>query len=329
MKLIQTSGFLLVSGSLLLVGCGGSSNEQVGEFSTGQMGEFSLNVTDAPVDGATAVVVEFSGVTLKPAGGSAIEFIFDVPKSIDLLALQGMDSQPLLDGVEIPAGQYNQVRLHVNAEHDGTLDSYVEFSGGAKKELEVPSGSQSGLKINRSFTVAAGSDNISIGNKESIYTIDFDLRKSIVDNNKAAGLKLKPTLRMVHNNETGSISGIIDAALLTDSDGDDNFNCDGDLTTGNAVYVYSGAGATVDDVGSASEPLATALVKLNTGSGDYEYEFGYLNAGEYTLAFTCMADQDYDADDANDGDNNPDDDIVFVGKVDVAVEAGIETERDF
>ncbi|MFT5221321.1 MAG: hypothetical protein ACI9LO_001731 [Planctomycetota bacterium] len=41
-----------------------------------------------------------------------------------------------------------------------------------------------------------------------------------------------------------------------------------------------------------------------------------------------MADQDYDAEDTNDDDEDPNDDIVFVGEVNVSVEAGIETGRN-
>ncbi|MBW3567908.1 MAG: DUF4382 domain-containing protein, partial [Proteobacteria bacterium] len=49
----------------------------------------SLGVTDAPVDSATRVVVEFTGVSAKRAGGQATVFDFDTPRQIDLLALQG------------------------------------------------------------------------------------------------------------------------------------------------------------------------------------------------------------------------------------------------
>jgi hypothetical protein len=53
---------ILVSSTLLLAASGGGSDSNQG------MAEFSLNVNDAAIDGAEAVIVEFSGVTLKPAG---------------------------------------------------------------------------------------------------------------------------------------------------------------------------------------------------------------------------------------------------------------------
>ena len=94
---------------------------------------------------------------------------------------------------------------------------------------------------------------------------------------------------------------------------------DNDLDTGNAVYAYSGADITADDIGSAVEPLTTALVSLNDESGLYEYEIGYLSAGEYTIAFTCQANLETDADDA----------IVFVGATNNTVVAGEQAEHNF
>ena len=84
----RLSIFLIITSSLILNGCGGGSS------SSDDTGDFTLNITDSQIDHATAVVVEFTGVTLKLADGSAIEFVFDKPMSIDLLALAGMtDSQ--------------------------------------------------------------------------------------------------------------------------------------------------------------------------------------------------------------------------------------------
>ena len=284
---------------------GGSSDDETGDF--------TLNVTDSQIDDATAVVVEFTGVTLKPADGSAIEFEFDPPKSIDLLALAGMMSQPLLDDVEIVAGQYNWIRLQVNAEFDSVMDSYLTQTGGAQIELRVPSGSQSGLKINRPFTVAAGTTDLSVGDEDT-YTIDFDLRKSIVDPGGQPGFFLKPVLRLVQNIMTGSVAGEIDIALLTDA------SCvDGDPATNNAVYLYTGSMITPDDVGSATEPVATSLVELDVGSGEYRYELGYIAEGTYTIAFTCQAELDLEDDNV----------VVFLGETDIQVVADSETVHDF
>ena len=188
---------------LIIAACSGGGNND-------DTGSVTLRVTDAPIGDVTNVFVQFTGVTLKPADGSAIEFSFDDPdtvaietKTIDLLALQGMASQPLIEGEEVPAGKYNQIRLHVNAEFDGKMDSYVVLDGGGEEELRIPSGSESGLKLNTPFTVAAGTSDIAVGDDESIYTIDFNLAKSVINPDGQPGYFLKPVLRLVQNIDTG------------------------------------------------------------------------------------------------------------------------------
>jgi len=278
----------------LLAACGGGG-------SGGGTGTLNLSITDAPVDGAAAVVVEFTGVELKPAGGGRVVFDFDTPRQIDLLALQGNESTTLLDGVEVPAGDYNWIRLKVNADK-GTLDSYVELDDATQVSLFIPSGEQSGLKLVSGFTVAQGGI--------ADFTIDFDLRKSVHDPAGQEDYYLRPALRLVDNLEVGSISGTVSESLVTDS------SC----TSGNAVYLYAGHGAIVDDVGSPNPPLGSGLVTYDADSGEYRYEIGFVAEGSYTIAFTCQA-----------ADDDPalDDDIAFVGAADVDVTAGTDTPHDF
>ncbi|HDP88553.1 MAG TPA: DUF4382 domain-containing protein, partial [Thioalkalivibrio sp.] len=114
-------------------------------------GTMSLQITDAPVDDATSVVVEFTGVTLKPASGEAIDYTFDTPRQIDLLALSGGEAELLLDEAILPAGRYNWLRLHVNAGRDAT-DSYLVLEDGSMPALYIPSGNESGLKLVNGFT---------------------------------------------------------------------------------------------------------------------------------------------------------------------------------
>jgi len=65
---------------LVLAACGGGGGD--GGAKTGML---KLGVTDAPVDVADAVVVQFSGVELKPKNGSPFTVTYSGgPKSIDL-----------------------------------------------------------------------------------------------------------------------------------------------------------------------------------------------------------------------------------------------------
>ncbi|MDQ2075745.1 DUF4382 domain-containing protein [Marinimicrobium sp. ABcell2] len=293
-----------------LVACGGSDpaeeNRGSDTDSSNDTGSFTLDVTDAAVDLASQVVVEFSGVSIKPAAGDVVTFEFDQAMSIDLLALQGSASQNLVANAEVPAGDYEWIELHVNAENDGVLDSYVELKTGNVLELSIPSGAQSGLRLVSGFTVNAGG--------HADFTVDVDLRKSIIlpPTNILDGALFRPALRLIDNTTSGTVTGEVESELLT-------AYCEDPANQAGAVYVFSGADASVSDVrGSDSDPLTTALV--NYEDGEYRYEVGFLAEGEYTLAYTCDAYKD---------DPEHADSLTFVGETNVSVQADAETELNF
>ncbi|MBD3654855.1 MAG: DUF4382 domain-containing protein [Kangiella sp.] len=232
-------------------------------------GTLSVAVTDAPVDGAEAVVVEFTGIEIQ-GSGQPQSFDFDTPKSIDLLQLTGSDSLELLPDTELAAGQYQWLRLKVNANR-GVTDSYIDIDG-ARYSLFIPSGSETGLKLIRPFVIAAGGS--------ADFTIDFDLRKSVVDPQDAAqDYYLVPALRIVDNLEVGHINGLVDETLV---------NAAG-CSESSGVYLFAGADAELSDInGSESDPITSTLVEMNS-DGLYEYEIGFVQTGDYTLAFTCEA----------------------------------------
>jgi hypothetical protein len=302
----NTARASLIPLALLLGACSGdASNDSTS-------GKLSLAVTDAPVDSASQVVVEFSGVRVQSADENWTDFNFAAPRQIDLLNLAGGGSEILLDDVELAAGRYQAIRLLVNAEDDGVMDSYITLeAGGEQFELDIPSGSESGLKLNHSFTIAAGG--------MSAFTVDFDLRKSVVKPAAAnQDYKLKPSLRLVDNLEVGRIRGSIAAELLTAA----GCSAGANPEDGSSVYLYEGVGATPDDTGgSGLQPLASAPVVVDgLSSTGYSYTLAYVAAGEYTVAFTCQS-----LDDAVETDEN----IVFVGPADVALTAGAVAEVNF
>jgi len=236
-------------------------------------GRLSLAITDAPVDAAAQVVVEFAGVAVQGADGIWHEFDFAAPRHVDLLNLAGGGSELLLDDVLLPAGGYRAMHLRVNAE-GGAGDSYIVLEdGGARRGLRIPEGARGGLELHHDFTVAA--------NGISAFTVDFDLRKSVAAAPVENGdYLLRPALRLVDNLTVGRITGNVAGELLH-----------GDGCNSGAVYLYSGRGATPDDLGgSGQQPLVSApVVSDATSAGDYAYTLAYVAAGDYTLAFTCQA----------------------------------------
>ena len=316
MKLISFASIIALT--LVMAGCGSSSEDS---SDTGQdssdTGSMSLSITDAPIDDASSVVVQFSEVQVRGAESSQnLNFTFDPPKSIDLLTLQGTSTEVLFTDVEVPAGVYDEIRLIINAE-EGTEDTYIVLvEGGEQHDMTVPSGSQSGLKVKGPLTVTA--------NATASFTIDFDVRKSIVksgNENSKNGVKyhLKPVLRIVDNSEVGNVSGTIDATLLPQAAG-----CsDDDVMTGNAVYIYEGLGVIPDDIDldeATVEPVVTTLVEYDSVSDTYNYELAFLTEGDYTVSFTCNADAE---------NVEEDDDLMFKGSQNASVIAGQTTTADF
>ena len=261
--------------------------------------QFSLNITDAPVDGVTEVWIQITGYTIQLADGDAITGEFD-PVNVNLLSLQGNNSLNLVDQNTVPAGDYDWLRLHVNASLDGVTDSYVTLLDGSTPEINIPSGSQSGLKINTPFTLEA--------DVETSKTIDFDLRQSLVLTGSGQ-YQLRPTLRLVDDALAGTLIGKVDPALVSSA-----IQCsDADPDTYNVVYVFDGFDVVPDDIdGKNPDPVTSANVNWDAASGEYVYELGFLEEGDYTLALTCQADLD---------DPTTDDVIIFVNVENVTLVA--------
>src|SRR5262249_30478183 len=143
-----------------------------GGGSQASTGSLSLSLTDAPVDGATSVMVMFTGIELHRTGGDLVEVDFAMPKSIDLIKLQNGVTGMLTAGASVPAGDYDWMRLKVRADQNMQGESSITLSNGTQYPLWIPSGAETGLKVNHPFTVAQGST--------TQLLIDFNLRKSVV-----------------------------------------------------------------------------------------------------------------------------------------------------
>jgi hypothetical protein len=264
MNAFSGKSLLLLIGAALLAGCGGGGGSDTA------MGQLTLGVTDAPVDDATAVVVKFTAVELKPEDGEAFTITLAPAETVDLLALAGGSSRTLLAQHSVPAGKYTWIRLLIEAQ-ENQPSSYIDLESGERFPLFVPSGSESGLKMIRGFTVAEGSN--------SNFTIDWDLRKSVIaPPGQSPNYLLKPVLRLVDNLQVGTIAGTVATALIP---------------TGCTpqVYIFTGPGIVPDDMDSTPapdvDPLISVPVSLDTASGEYRFRASFIEVGDYTASFTC------------------------------------------
>lgn len=259
--MLQSTRLCALGITLALASCGG-----------GGSGQMQLAVADAAVDGAQSVVVKFTGVELVPGNGKAVDITFPAPKVIDLITQSGTASAVLFNQ-PIPAGSYGQIRLMVVADGDPS-NSYIVFSDGTMHGLQVPSGSETGLKLVSGFTVP------STGVVD--YTIDFDLRQAIIcPGGQAPACTLKPVERLVDNTAVGNIQGQVSNTLVPSG-----------CTPG--VYLYGGTVTAPEDMnstaaaGDANQPLASR-VPVAESQPPYYFQFTFLQPGTYTVAFTCQA----------------------------------------
>jgi len=256
---------------------GGSSGS--GDGLSGDGPGLTLRLTDAPFDDAVRVMVTFVEVRLKKKGsGGWISIDLRGSPPMDLAALQGTKSAPLLFDKDVPHDDYDELRLIVDT---ASTANTIKLSDGSEPELKIPSGGSSGLKIKGNFTVSAS--------LPTLLVVDVDLRQSI----KKAGPNyiMNPVLRLVKGDNFGHSRGIVDPALLT------AVSCSDPLVdTFNSVYVYSGHNVTPDDINQKSnknvDPLTTTRIGYDAATSSYIYEAAFLPAGDYTIALTCNSNLD-------------------------------------
>ncbi|MBA6389629.1 DUF4382 domain-containing protein [Colwellia sp. BRX10-3] len=299
---------------LLLTACGGSDSSSNDET---PLPSFSLAVSDAPVDDLSEVVVCFNQIELK--GDTDITFtvgnesgmiasndsclnnnneIIPDTVGIDLLAYTGSDSITLVDGISIAAGDYTQMRLIMS---DGSYG--IDALSGEKISVSVPSNE---LKLD-GFTATLG------GTVD--FTLEFDLNKAMTNPVGQAGYFLKPRgVRLVNNNEAGHIEGSVSETLLI------NNQCtplsDPSLSIA-SIYLYEGPDLAMDTLADVdgvetNQPLASTSVTFDSEQTAYNFEIGFVNAGDYTIAFSC------------DTEDSPevDDEVTFISAQNVNVVAG-------
>ncbi|WP_373051996.1 DUF4382 domain-containing protein [Thioalkalivibrio sp.] len=337
-KLAQLAGLGLAAMGLVACGGGGSSSD-----GTGLM---SLAVTDSPLDqGAERVVVRFTHVELQPVNdGERVVIYFDEParveepatddtvgaevetlveesvdesvdeptqgavREVDLLTLQGENSEPLFEEVEVPAGDYAWIRFYLEPEtgpsspplSNFATSSYIEFEGGDRAHLTIPGGLQAGLQLVSGFTVPEGGS--------ASFTVDFDLRNMIRPDNQFEGYyRMRRALRLVDNSNVGVITGSIEVGSYEEELSGVAATCtqDGDRCPGLSVSVYSAdpveensdpeqdtgfdeGGDTTVEISSVEEPLTTANVFAQDLAGQWEYRYtvGFLSPGAYDLKLT-------------------------------------------
>ena len=245
--------------------------------------------TEAPADSqVTGVQVNLLGLEFRRADGTISSLEFSAREAVDLLDLRDGDPLRLFTDEELPVGQYVGVRLLYDENQD---DSVVQTS-----DREFPLQLAEGAFATVDFSV------VEEERSREALTLMLDLRQSLVFDESDDEYTLTPQLRAIphrgRSEDRGRPSTVTCPAGTA-------------LSTGGAVYLFSGNDAKVDDLdGIGAEPVATTRV-VASEVGGFRYALRFLPAGDYTLALTCRGDEDL---------LGVDDDLRFSNVADISVD---------
>lgn len=244
-------------------------------------GTLKLSITDSPIDtdGITGVYITFTDVMYHtPDDDEWYSFEdFEGPQTYNLLDLTRGETD-LLGFFELEAGTYTQLRFMLEAPQmdDGNHSNpgcWLEFEDGTEEPLFVPSGAQSGYKAVGQFTVPA--------NGTISVTADFDVRKSVVKAGNSGKYILKPTIRLIVDDQAGAIAG-------------DVFNIQDDHQI--VIYAYE-EGTYTEEEAADPEPetprFPNAVVSDLVDEDGY-YFLAFLAPVTYDLVIVLNLDDEFD-----------------------------------
>lgn len=141
-----------------------------------------IMLTDAPADYIEEAWVSISRVYLIPGeedpeeGPPFVDLFDDAenPLQYDLLTLRDGVTADMTGDVEVPAGTYNQLRMIVADAEVTLIEGYAFPDGTTTRPLFIPSGAQSGIKVNLNepITTEEGTMNVIL--------VDFDVNQNFV-----------------------------------------------------------------------------------------------------------------------------------------------------
>jgi len=193
----------LLLSAVIILGTVAASGLSCGEAPGTGTGTLALYLSDAPIDAenVTGVYITINEIQYHVDDQWITCEEFEGPKTYDLLELTG-GNFTLLGDLTLPSGHFNQIRFMLDipemGQNPASPGCYMEFADNSTEPLFVPSSNTTGYKAIGQFEVTVN------GTVE--VTADFDVRKAVV---VADFYILKPTIRLVVNNQAGSIRGSI------------------------------------------------------------------------------------------------------------------------
>jgi hypothetical protein len=155
------------SGTLELNMSDASTSKSLNTLATTSSAE--ANVAEATVTIAELSIVPAEDTSDGDSTDAGITVLRDANFEVDLIDLQtGLDTT--LAEIEIPSGEYSQIRLITDEEAD------VTFDDGTQEDVMIASGQQSGLKVNFDpFTIESADDRAEV-------TLNWNVQESLKGN---------------------------------------------------------------------------------------------------------------------------------------------------
>lgn len=214
--------FLLLVGCILSVfGCSGGGGVS-SVSSEGQNGELSLKITDATTTEFQAVYITVDEIqaSMAPANESEEDTdwitVATPEQTYNLLELVNGVTEHL--GItELEAGVYNQLRLILGHLSDDGINilgephpfaNYFIDHSDQSNELKIPSGYESGFKIVGRFIIDE--------DETTDLILDFDVVKSIIQAGFSEEWILKPTVKVLDEDDSAQIDGFVSDAADTE-----------------------------------------------------------------------------------------------------------------
>jgi len=174
-------------------------------------------LTDAPNPAIGEALVDIGRVEILSADddGHIVLSEDGTDGFVNLLDLQGDATRPIAEA-DIEPGSFSQLRLFVEAARVKLADGYSFRDGSTEMDLKVPSGAQTGIKLNLR---SEDGGPLEVVPGETVLVLDFDVSESFVllgNPNTPAGIRgvnFKPTIRVTGYDVAASISGTISTAL--------------------------------------------------------------------------------------------------------------------
>jgi hypothetical protein len=259
----------------------------------------TLGFSDALPEDLKEVVIKVDSITFRRSGSA--DFVvndFTIPElnvdngpdfQVNLLDYRGLAQLTVIEDLELDAGLYSEVSIRI---FGGSIEnSYVVEDGNdTLKVLNVPGGT---LSL-ESLRLSSGSQTI---------TVEFSLAQALEFQSIADTYQLTTTgIRMENNEIAARLSGQIENTLFDTvspcSEKDDPLKGnriylyqESSLTNESLVDVFTTASSTLPP-GNPNAPFAVASLSFDTTSEIWLYSFGFIPAGEYTMAFSCYTDDD-------------------------------------